>query len=285
MSRVRTLSKNHTFLESPRWHDGNLYVSDFFTRRILKFSDGQGEPEVVATVAGMPSGIGFLPDGAMLVVSMEDQTVYKVDDGGLTSYADLRGRVRGALNDMLVDEDGRCYIGNTAHSAGDESDFGPTPLLVVQPDGEIVESTEQFNFPNGIIKSSDGELLVAETYAGTVRAVELDRDGLPKSSRVWAHWGPAVDYYDIPRAHEVLDVEPDGLCAGAAGAVWVADAKGRGIALVREGGEVVDFVEVDDLSVFAALAVDSRLFLCCSPRNRTVDWSTLTSSELRVADI
>lgn len=281
---VQTVSTGHTFLESPRWHEGALYVSDFFAKEILRFPDGTGAPEVVATVEGIPSGLGWLPDGQMLVVSMLDQQILCLTNDGLVQHADLKGRVRGVPNDMLVDDDGRCYVGSTAHSWGDESDFGPTSLLVVQPDGTVLTAIDDLNFPNGIVKLADGRLLVAETYAGRLRALTVGIDGVPVSAQVWADFN-SVDYFDVEQAHAEVDVEPDGLCLGREGTVWIADAKGRGVARVREGGEVVEFVETGDLSVFAAQAVGSKLFLCCSPRNRTVDWSALRSSELRVADI
>lgn len=285
MTKLWTMSTGHTLLDSPRWHNDALYVSDLFSRQVLRFPNGDGASEVVATVPGIPSGLGFLPDGTLLIVSMQDQTVYRLKGRGLEVHADLRGQVRGLLNDMLVDSTGRCYIGSTGHSPDSEADFGPTPLLIVQPDGEIVHAVDDLNFPNGIVELDDGRLLVAETYAGRVRALRLDGDGIPISSEVWAHWGPEISYFDIDRAHNQLEVEPDGLAAGGQGTVWVANANGNGIARVREGGEVVEFIGTGDLSVFAALAVGSRLFLCCAPRNRTVDWSSLSCGELRVADI
>jgi sugar lactone lactonase YvrE len=285
MSAVRTISSGHTFLESPRWHDGSLYVSDFFAKDVLRFPGGEGPAEVVVHVPGMPSGLGFLPNGDLLIVSMHDQRLYRLQANELVLYADLSGRVRGVINDMLVDEEGRCYVGSTGHSPGDESDFAPAPLLIVQPDGEVVEAASDLNFPNGIIKLSARELLVAETYSGTVRLLRLDDDGVPISSADWAHWGPPIEYFDIERAHAELEVEPDGLSLGRDGTAWVADANGHGIARVSPGGEVEEYVDTDDLSVFAALAVGSKLYMCCSPRNRTVDWSVLRSSELRVADI
>jgi sugar lactone lactonase YvrE len=284
MSNVTTVSTGHTFLESPRWHDGYFYVSDFFTHRVLRFRDGEGNAEVVVTVPGMPSGLGFLPDGTLLVVSMNDQSVYRVVAGELELYADLRGRVRGNLNDMLVDDEGRCYVGSTGHSPGLEADFGPTPLIIIQPNGEVVTAADDLNFPNGIIKFED-RLFVAETYAGAVRELTLDERGVPSESEIWARWGTEIDYYDISRAHKELEVEPDGLSLGRDGTLWVADANGHGIARVAKGGDIKEYVETGDLSVFAALAVGKRLFMCCSPRNRTVDWASLTSSELRVAEI
>jgi sugar lactone lactonase YvrE len=285
MPRLWTMSTGHTLLESPRWHNDALYVSDLFSRQVLRFPNGDGDPEVVATVPGIPSGLGFLPDGTLLIVSMQDQTVYRLKGRGLEVHANLRGQVRGLLNDMLVDSTGRCYVGSTGHSPDSETDFGPTPLLIVQPDGEIVHAIDDLNFPNGIVELDDGRLLVAETYAGRVRALRLDGDGIPISAEVWANWGPEISYFDIDRAHSQLEVEPDGLAAGGHGTAWVANANGHGIACVREGGVVVKFIDTGDLSVFAALAVGSRLFLCCAPRNRTVDWSSFNSSELRVADI
>ena len=285
MTSPLTISTGHSFLESPRWHSGDLYVSDFFDRQVLRFPAGESEPEVVATLPEIPSGLGFLPDGDLLIVSMGDQTVYRSNGRELTPYADLRGRVRGNLNDMHVDTDGRCYIGSTGHSPATESDFGPTPLLIVQPDGEVVESATNLNFPNGIIKPDSHHLLVAETYVGRVRELELDDRGIPVRSSIWAQWGPRIEYYDIERAHSELEVEPDGLSLGRDGTVWVADANGHGIARVSAGGELHEYVDTGDLSVFAAVAVGQRLYMCCSPKNRTVDWSAMRSSELRVAEI
>jgi sugar lactone lactonase YvrE len=284
VNNVRTVSVGHTFLESPRWHDDHLYLSDFFARKVIRLRDGDGEPEIVASVPGIPSGLGFLPDGSLLVVSMTEQVVYRVQNHELALYADLSGRVRGNLNDMHVDEDGRCYIGSTGHSPLGEEDFGPAPLLIVQPDGEIIVSADDLNFPNGIVKRSNS-VMVAETYAGTVRELILDDNGVPVSSSTWAHWGPEISYYDIERAHAELSVEPDGLCLGREGTLWIGDANGSGIARVARGGEVKEYVETGNLSVFAALAVEDSLYLCCSPRNRTIDWSELHSSELRVAKI
>lgn len=281
-----TLSAGHTFLESPRWHKGDLYVSDFFTKRVLKFPRGDNDFEVVLELPSTPSGLGFLPSGDLLVVSMEDRSILRAHDGEISLHADLSKYSPFLLNDMFVDGSGRCYVGGLGHSAGDESDFGPQPLIFVQSDGSVEALDADLNFPNGIV-GSKSQLFIAETYAGSVRVLSLDQAGRPHSPRVWAQFGGRPLGYDIESAHEQLEVEPDGLAVGKDGTLWVADAKGHGVARVREGGEVVDFVETGPLSTFAAVesADGDRLFLCCSPSNRTVDWSALTSSELRVASL
>jgi sugar lactone lactonase YvrE len=281
-----TLSTGHTLLEGPRWHDGDLYVSDFFTERVLRFRNGGPDWDVVCEVPGRPSGLGFLPDGDMLVVSMMQQRVLRWNGSKLTEWADLRGLVLGPLNDMLVDDKGRCYIGNFGHSAETESDFGPTPLLFVGTDRRAQALELELNFPNGMVLLN-GELLVAETYGGRIRAFKVGQDGLPGDGRIWAQFGDPIDYFDIERAHAVSAIEPDGLALGGDGTIWVADAKGRGVSRIREGGEVLDFVDTGLLSAFAT-AVDSqghRLFATCAPPNRTVRHSELTSSVLMCADL
>ena len=283
---ARTVSRGHTFLESPRWHLGDLYVSDFFTNRVLRFKQGSSDCEVVLEVPGIPSGLGFLPDGSLLVVSMRDRCIMRFGDGQTTVHADLRRHSRYPLNDMFVDPRGRCYVGGLGHTDGDESDFGAQPLIVVQVDGSVHTVDAELNFPNGIV--GDGtHLYVAETYAGAVRVFEVDANGTPHSPRIWAQFGQRPESFDIEEAHQRLAMEPDGLALSSDGTLWVADAKGHGVSRVREGGEIIDFVETAPLSVFAATESDDgkSLYMCCSPPNRTVDWSKLNASELRVAEI
>jgi sugar lactone lactonase YvrE len=284
--KARALSAGHTFLEGPRWHDGDLYVSDFFSERVLRFRGGGADWEVICDVPGMPSGLGFLPDGDLVVVSMKEQRIMRWTGSMLVEWASLRGRVRGLLNDMFVDEKGRCYVGGFGHSITTEADFGPTSILLVDEKREVHALDREFNFPNGIV-SLNGELLVAETYAGRIRAFELLPGGHIGKGRLWAQFGDPIDYFDVERAHAAIALEPDGLAVGDNGTVWVADAKGRGVSRVREGGEVLGFVETAPLSAYS-VAIDPsnrRLFAACAPVNRTVDYANLTSSVLMVTDL
>ena len=284
--KAQTLSAGHTFLEGPRWHDGDLYVSDFFSERVLRFRGGGADWEVICDVPGMPSGLGFLPDGDLLVVSMKEQRIMRWTGSRLVEWANLRGRVRGLLNDMFVDEKGRCYVGGFGHSMTTEADFGPTPLMLVDEKRDVHAIDREFNFPNGIV-SLNGELLVAETYAGRIRAFEFLHGGQVGQGRVWAQFGDPIDYFDVERAHATVAMEPDGLALGDDGTVWVADAKGRGISRVREGGDVLDFVETAPLSAYS-VAIDPlsrRLFAACAPVNRTADYANLTSSVLMITDL
>lgn len=284
--KAQALSDGHTFLEGPRWHDGDLYISDFFSERVLRFRGGGASWEVICHVPGMPSGLGFLPDGDLLVVSMKEQRIMRWTGSQLVEWASLRGSVRGMLNDMFVDDKGRCYVGGFGHSITTEADFGPTPVMLVDENREVHSLDREFNFPNGIV-SLNGELLVAETYAGRIRAFEFLSGGRIGQGRVWAQFGDPIDYFDVERAHATVAVEPDGMALGDDGTVWVANAKGRGISRVREGGEVLDFVETAPLSAYS-VAIDPlsrRLFAACAPVNRTADYANLTSSVLMVTDI
>ena len=284
--KARVLSAGHTFLEGPRWHDGDLYVSDFFSERVLRFRGGGADWDVICKVPGMPSGLGFLPGGDLLVVSMKEQRILRWTGSALVEWANLQGYVRGPLNDMLVDEKGRCYVGGFGHSITTEADFQSTPIMMVDEKRGVHTLDRKFNFPNGIL-SLNGELLVAETYAGRIRAFEILPGGQIGQGRVWAQFGEPVDYFDVERAHAALAMEPDGIALGDYGTVWVADAKGRGVSKLREGGEVLDFVETGPLSAYS-VAIDPsghRLFAACAPVNRTVDYANLTSSVLMVADL
>jgi sugar lactone lactonase YvrE len=284
---ARPISNGHTFLEGPRWHDGDLYVSDFFTERVLRFPRGTGAPEVVVRVAGRPSGLGFV-NGDLLIASMLERRIMRWDGGSLTEYADLSALVSAPINDMLVDDSGRCYVGNFGHSADGEHDFAGTPLVLVQPDGSAGRAAEGLNFPNGIVRTGAGTLLVAETYAARVSEFSIGENGRLTPEGRWVDFGD-IDYFDIDRAHEESAIEPDGLVVDANDDLWIADAKGSGIGHYRRGEtEPFERVETGGPSVYAAALGGpdgATLFMCCAPRNRSADLSRLRSSVLMAAEV
>ena len=216
-----------TFAESPRWHDGAFWFSDFHDYTVYRI-EGDGEPEVVVKVPGESSGLGWLPDGRLLVVSMTDRKIMRLDPDGLTEHADLNGIATWHCNDMVVDADGRAYVGNFGAAWGEE----PTPatLARVDPDGTVSVAAEKLDFPNGCAISADGRLLiVAETVGGCLTAFDRDDRGSLSNRRVWA---------EVPGT-------PDGICMDAEGAVWVAGGT-EGVMRVVEGGEILDRVEVTE---------------------------------------
>ncbi|MHA6626222.1 SMP-30/gluconolactonase/LRE family protein [Pseudonocardia sichuanensis] len=256
-----------SFLECPRWRDGRLWVSDFYTEKVVT-TDGRGGTEVVAEVPGQPSGLGFLPDGRALVVSMRDHRVLVRDEAGeLREHADLSGVVSGFLNDMLVDERGRAYVGNFGFDLMGGGALRYTTLTRVDPDGTVTTVAEDLGFPNGMVLLPGGVLVVAETFAARLTAFDVDDDGGLHNRRVWAQFGETPQTGDVGEAVQLLEVAPDGICADAEGAIWVADALHDRVLRVREGGEVAEEVPAGT-GVFACMlgGDDGRtLFLCAAP--------------------
>ncbi|GAB3451668.1 SMP-30/gluconolactonase/LRE family protein [Actinophytocola sediminis] len=256
-----------SFLECPRWHDGRLWVSDFYTSQVLA-TDGHGATEVLAEVPGQPSGLGFLPDGRALIISMRDQRILVRDDaGGLTEHADLSAAVPAVLNDMVVDERGRAYVGNFGFDLMGGAPLRDTVLCRVDPDGTVTSVADGLMFPNGMVILPGGVLVVAETFAGRLTAFDIGADGGLTGRRVWAQFGepPATD--DVETTLARLAVAPDGICADADGAIWVADALHARLLRVREGGEILEELRTP-MGVFACMlgGPDGRtLFACAAP--------------------
>jgi sugar lactone lactonase YvrE len=256
-----------SYLECPRWRDGRLWVSDFYTNRVLA-TDGRGDTEVMAEVPAQPSGLGFLPDGRALIVSMRDHRVLVRDDsGGLTEHADLSGAVPALLNDMVVDERGGAYVGNFGFDLMGGAALRDTTITRVAPDGSVTTAADDLAFPNGMVILPGGVLVVAETFGGRLTAFDIDADGGLSNRRVWAKFGEPPTTDDVGTAVEELEVAPDGICADAEGAIWVADALHARLLRVREGGEILDEITTK-MGVYACMlgGEDGRtLFACAAP--------------------
>lgn len=241
-----TLISGGAFFECPRWRDGRLWVSDFWQRQVLAISL-DGTASTVAEVPASPAGLGWLPDGTMVAVSMMDNKLLRVADGAeLASLAGLSG---GGSNDLVVDAAGRAYVGTVDFMAW--GDTPPTNLVRVDPDGSVSVAADGLLFPNGMVIDGD-TLIVAESMAGRLTAFDLGADGSLRNRRVWA----------------TIDGNPDGIALDASGAVWVADAGGNRALRVRAGGEVLEEISTGELGVFACAlggADGHTLFLCASP--------------------
>lgn len=261
------LADGFMFLESPRWHDGQIFVSDFYAHRVFAIEES-GAARVVCEVPNQPSGLGFAPDGSMLVVSMLDRRILRMRGGTLELYADLSQLVDHALNDMLVDRAGRAYVGNLGFDARGGASIAPTCLLVVQPDGSVVASAKDLVFPNGMAVTPDGaHLLVAETYACRISAFALRADGTLGDRSTWAVLGDTDAKTHCEQFVRTGQALPDGIAVDADGALWVADANGTGINRIDAKGRVLDRIETG-LAVYAAAlgGVDGHtLFLCVAP--------------------
>jgi sugar lactone lactonase YvrE len=252
------------FPEGPRWHRGKLWFSDQRMNLVMTV-DLDGRAETVVQVPGQPSGLGWLPDDRLLVVSMTDRRLLRLDRGGLVEVADLRPLASFHCNDMVVDRQSRAYIGNFGY---DFSDSSATPrlaeIVLVTPDGDARVAADGLAFPNGMLITPDGRtLIVAETFAARLTAFDVETDGSLTHRRTWAQFDDRgfEDRFDTQRT------APDGICLDAEGAVWVASPFGGGQVLrVLEGGAVSHRVAVETQPFAAMLGGPDRriLFVCTS---------------------
>jgi sugar lactone lactonase YvrE len=244
-----------TFYEGPRWHEGRWWVSDFYRHTVFAITP-DGSQEAVMKVDQQPSGLGWLPDDTMLVVSMKDRRLLRrTADGRVDEAADLSQLATGHLNDMVVDQQGRAWIGNFGFDLMGGGAPALANLIRVDPDGTVAVVAEELGFPNGSVVTPDGRtLIVGESAAQRYTAFTIAEDGSLVDRRVWAQMSdPAV--------------APDGCCLDAEGCIWAADAFGNRCVRVAEGGAVVDEIRPPlGLGVFACMlgGKDGRTLLMCS---------------------
>ncbi len=268
MSTFSVLVDGLSFTECPRWRDGRLYVSDRYTRRILAISP-DGAVETYAATPGPPAGLGFLPDGRLLIASMSDRKVLRREhDGSLVEYADLSSLAPGELNDMLVDHEGRAWIGNFGFDLFGGAPACSTGLISIAPDGRIAVAAHGLAFPNGAVLTPDGRMLIiAETMANRLSAFTVSNGSLTER-RTWAAFGDPPSTTDVGRILSEAEVMPDGICLDAEGAVWVADVVKQRLIRVAEGGAILDELKTNGLCAFACMlgGEDGRtLFACVAP--------------------
>jgi sugar lactone lactonase YvrE len=241
-----TLAEGLAFPEAPRWHDGALWFSDFYTHTVHRL-EGDGTLAAVADVPGQPSGLGWLPDGRMLVVSMLDRCVLRLEGGRLVTHAALDALVSSPCNDMVVDAHGRAYVGNFGFDMFNRETPRPTVMVMVTPDGEARVVADDLLFPNGCVITPDGgTLIVAETFGRRLTAFDIAPDGSLGRRRVWADLG---------------DASPDGICLDDAGAVWLASPPTGEFLRVHEGGEVSERIPVHGQPIACALGGPERRML------------------------
>ena len=267
-AEARTVLEDQSFLEAPRWHEGRLWISDFYTHEVYSLREDGSDLRVEAVVPEQPSGLGWLPDGRLLVVSQLDRRVLRrEDDGSLVTHADLSAYAAGQCNDMVVDSEGRAYVGNFGFDLMGGAPVAPTSLHRVDPDGSVSVAAEELYFPNGSVITPEGVLIVAETFGNRLSAFYIAADGSLGERRTWAEFAPLPTATDLGEVLGSLAVAPDGICLDPEGAVWVADAIGARLLRVREGGEVVDTVEPGTPVYACGLGGDGlrTLFACAAP--------------------
>jgi sugar lactone lactonase YvrE len=227
---LHTLITGLAFGESPRWHAGRLWVSDWGAHEVLAV-DLHGGSEVVVRVPSFPLCIDFLPDGRLLLVSASDRRLLRREpDGSLVTHADLSSLSERPWNDIVVDGRGNAYVNNIGFDfPGGE--FVPGLVALVTPDGSARQVADRVAFPNGMVVTPDNStLIVAESYGNKLTAFDIAADGGLSNRRVWA---------DLDGGY------PDGICLDVDNAIWSADVPNKRCVRVREGGQVLHTIELD----------------------------------------
>ena len=248
----QTLLDGLTFPEGPRWHDGRLWFSDFYTHRVIAL-DEAGKAETIVHVPQQPSGLGWLPDGTLLVVSMLDRKLMRFAGGVLSEYADLSGLATGPCNDMVVDGKGRAYVGNFGFDRFKDEPERTASLIRVDPDRSVSEATVELLFPNGTVITPDGKkLIIAETIGQALTIFDITEDGSLENRGVFA---------------QMPEMFPDGICLDAEGAVWFANPRKGYVARVFEGGQIERRIDLaEGRGAFACMlgGADGRTLFICS---------------------
>jgi sugar lactone lactonase YvrE len=225
----RVVMEGIAFPESPRWHDGRLWFSDWVAHEVIAL-DTNGAKEVIAEVDAFPFSIDWLPDGPMLVTAGRE--ILRLEpDGSLLTHADLSNLTEHGLNEIVVDPRGNAYVNGAGFDLMGGGEFAPGIVAVLKADGSASVVAEGVAFPNGMAVTPDGStLIVADSYGKELIGFDISEEATLSNRRTWAGLGDGV---------------PDGICLDAEGAAWYADVPNRRCVRVAEGGEVLQIVEID----------------------------------------
>jgi sugar lactone lactonase YvrE len=284
MGRATTvLAEGIYFGEGPRWREGRLWFSDFYAKAVKSVSPA-GDPRTEFEIDDRPSGLGWQPDGTMLVVSMtRRQVLRRSPAGAIGVHADLGAIAGFHCNDMVVDAGGSAYVGNFGfdldaemEGRGVQSVIAEHPvarLARVSPDGVVSVAAADMHFPNGSVITPDGKtLIVGETLGGCLTAFDIGADGALTGRRVWASTWPRV---------------PDGICLDADGAIWVANPIAPECVRIAEGGEVLEVIDTA-MPCYACMlgGEDGRtLFMLTAPSSIAHEAAASPKGKLLVATV
>lgn len=232
ITKTEILVDGLCFGEGPRWHEDRLYFSDMHGNTVYAV-DTSGNLETIVKLEGdEPSGLGWLPDGRMLIVSMRNQKLLVLDGDTLTEFADLSGIATYHCNDMVTDREGRSYVGNFGYDLHSNAEFQKAALILVHADGTTELAADDLSFPNGTVITPDGKtLIVGESFGARLTAFDINPNGSLTNRREWAKMDGAV---------------PDGICLDESGGIWVASPVSNEVLRIVEGGEVTDRVKVEN---------------------------------------
>lgn len=211
------------FGEGPRWHDDELWYSDFYQQRVYRVA-ADGTRTTVVEIDDRPSGLGWMPNGDLLIVAMTSKRLLRFDGATVTTHAELGEFAPANCNDMVVDGAGNAYVGHFGFDLEAGDDFTPASVLLVRPDGAVSVAADNMAFPNGSVITPEGDtLIVGQSFGGDYIAFDIGADASLSNRRQWA---------------AIPGTAPDGCSLDAAGGIWFSDARGSQVVRVVEGGEV-----------------------------------------------
>lgn len=257
MAGINLLLDGLVFPEGPRWRDGRLWFSDM-EDMCVKAVDLTGRVEEIVRIDDYCSGLGWLPDGRLLVVAVKTRLLLAVDPAGEVSlHANLTPVTRSYANDMVVDRTGRAYVGSMGYDIWNDPEAKPGALAIVEPDGRARLAIGDMMFPNGSVITPDGKrLIVAESLSRALTEFDIEEDGSLSGRRLWA---------------ETSGVMPDGICLDAEGGIWIASIDGGAFMRIEKGGKVTHRVVTPEgrQAWAVALGDDSLFMLTSSPLGDT----------------
>ncbi len=225
---LTSLANGFCFGEGPRWFEGLLWFSDMLGEAVHTVTL-QGEMTTLPLAGHAPSGLGFRPDGSLLIASTENRQMLRYDGETVTTVAGLSDIVPANLGDMVIDDLGRAYVGSQAHEGG--------VIVRVDPDETATVVAQDLDFPNGMVITPDGKMLiVAESIGRRLTAFTIGADGALSDRRIFA---------------DGLGGPPDGICLDADGGVWTSMTLANQFERIVEGGTVTDRIDMGDRTAIA----------------------------------
>ena len=267
------------FSEGPRWHDNKLWFSDFYNKAVMNL-DESGNIEKIVDIPNQPSGLGWLPNGDLIIVSMLDRKLMKFSNGNLSLHSDLSNLTLFRCNDMVIDKDGHAYVGNFG-SLEHATNIKLTCLIHVTPEGNASIAAENLDFPNGTVITPDGKkLIIGETYGGRLTSFEIDENKRLSKRKVWAQMIPKSYYYltRIVRALRIPVKEgaatpypvPDGICLDDQMGIWVASPTTSEVVRYTEGGKITDRITTPNRAYACMLGgQDGKTLFVCTANEST----------------
>ncbi len=269
---TQALLSGLAFPEAPRWRENRLWFTDQHARKIITV-DLDGKSQCILETEDLPGGLGWLPDGTLLVVGMTQRKVYRLENKKLVCHADLSDIANFHCNDLLVDHAGRAYVGNFGYDLHRGGAPVPGKLAMIEPSGRTQVAAEGLIFANGMVITPDQKtLIVAETFASRLTAFRIGDEGLLADASVWADLGEA---------------SPDGICLDAEGAIWVASPTTKEVIRVALGGTVLARIHPIGVPYACMLGGADRqtLFILSSETDDPAQAKALQSGRIEVIEV